>query len=56
MDEAGADCAEWGGPERETPIQYTNTYIYPRYFVYRYIFYFVWVLLESFILAGSHLI
>ena len=28
MDEAGADYTEWSKPERKTPIQYTNTYIW----------------------------
>ena len=28
MDETGADYTEWSKPERKTPIQYTNTYIW----------------------------
>ena len=28
MDETGADYTEWSKPERNTPIQYTNTYIW----------------------------
>ena len=28
MDETGADHTEWSKPERKTPIQYTNTYIW----------------------------
>ena len=28
MDETGADYREWNKPERETPIQYTNAYIW----------------------------
>ena len=28
MDETGANYTEWSKPERKTPIQYTNTYIY----------------------------
>ena len=28
MDETGADYTEWIKPERKTPIQYTNTYIW----------------------------
>ena len=28
VDETGADYTEWSKPERKTPIQYTNTYIY----------------------------
>ena len=30
MDETGADYTEWSKPERKTPIQYTNTYIWRR--------------------------
>ena len=28
MDETGAYYTEWSKPERETPIQYTNAYIW----------------------------
>ena len=28
VDETGADYTEWSKPERKTPIQYTNTYIW----------------------------
>ena len=28
MDETGADYTAWSKPERKTPIQYTNTYIW----------------------------
>ena len=28
MDETGANYTEWSKPERKTPIQYTNTYIW----------------------------
>ena len=28
MDETGANYTEWSEPERKTPIQYTNTYIW----------------------------
>ena len=28
VDETGAYYAEWSKPERETPIQYINAYIY----------------------------
>ena len=28
MDETGADYTEWSKPERKTPVQYTNTYIW----------------------------
>ena len=28
MDETGADYTEWSKPERKTPIQYTDTYIW----------------------------
>ena len=28
MDETGADYTEWSKPDRKTPIQYTNTYIW----------------------------
>ena len=28
LDETGADYTEWSKPERKTPIQYTNTYIW----------------------------
>ena len=28
VDETGADYTEWSKPERETPIQYTDTYIW----------------------------
>ena len=28
MDETGADYTEWSKPERKTPIQYTNAYIW----------------------------
>ena len=28
MDETGADYTKWSKPERKTPIQYTNTYIW----------------------------
>ena len=31
MDETGAYYTEWSKPERKTPIQYTNTYIYGIY-------------------------
>ena len=27
-DETGADYTEWSKPERKTPIQYTDIYIY----------------------------
>ena len=28
VDETGADYTEWSKPERKTPIQYTNAYIW----------------------------
>ena len=28
MDENGADYTEWSKPERKTPVQYANTYIW----------------------------
>ena len=28
MDETGAHYTEWSKPERKTPIQYTNAYIW----------------------------
>ena len=28
VDETGADYTEWSKPERKTPIQYTNTYVW----------------------------
>ena len=28
MDETGANYTEWSKPERKSPIQYTNTYIW----------------------------
>ena len=28
VDETGANYAEWSKPERKTPIQYTNAYIW----------------------------
>ena len=28
VDETGADYTEWSKPERKTPMQYTNTYIW----------------------------
>ena len=28
VDETGADYTEWSNPERKTPIQYTNAYIW----------------------------
>ena len=28
VDETGVDYTEWSKPERKTPIQYTNTYIW----------------------------